>query len=290
MKESYLKLKDIIDSGDNLFVVHLHSVADRKNDELIKELLTEFGELLYLTNINLTFNGYTYIKLTSYMCDPVNEWLGNFENQYDGAQYHARNSIGINSLRIFVLRTNNFNKILETKEKIRAIFNLGKFSVHINDHNKEAISLLQIYLNPNSIFFINNFDFNLNLSDINKQIDKFKTIVENNRLDLEKFCIVGSSPMTLFGLRKNNDLDFITDTKNLKIDFGDNISNHSSELKYYPVTVKNILYNPKFHFYYRGVKFITLNTLLKMKKKRNEDPKDINDVTLIENYLSNKVT
>jgi hypothetical protein len=228
------------------------------------------------------------MKLVSYTYDQANEWLGNFENQYSGAQYHAKNSMGINFLRIFVLRSNDFDKILEIKEKIRAMFNLDKFSVHINNNNKEALSLLQVYLNPNSIFFVNNFDFELDLSDINKQIEKFIAIIENNGLNLENFCVVGSSPMTLFGLRKNNDIDFITDLKNLNIDFGDNISNHSNELEYYPATPKDIIHNPKFHFYYRGVKFITLGALSKMKKKRSEYPKDVDDVVLIKNYLSNR--
>ena len=63
------------------------------------------------------------------------------------------------------------------------------------------------------------------------------------------------------------------------------LANHDSELIYYPYSKQEIILNPKCHFYYRGVKFITLDVLYSMKQNRHEFPKDINDCDLIQKFL-----
>ena len=63
----------------------------------------------------------------------------------------------------------------------------------------------------------------------------------------------------------------------------ENVKNHNGIwLSYYTKTKDDIIYNPENHFYFNGFKFVSLNILREMKKKRNEI-KDQNDLKLIMN-------
>lgn len=55
-------------------------------------------------------------------------------------------------------------------------------------------------------------------------------------------------------------------------------SAHDSQLEYYPYTKQELITNSSHHFYYRGMKFVSLDVLLKMKLRRHEWPKDFKDI------------
>jgi hypothetical protein len=48
----------------------------------------------------------------------------------------------------------------------------------------------------------------------------------------------------------------------------------------YGISRDELLYNPKYHFYYEGVKFMKLSLVAKMKRTRKEN-KDLDDLALI---------
>ena len=96
--------------------------------------------------------------------------------------------------------------------------------------------------------------------------------------DKEDYCIDGSAVMAAYGLRDCRDLDFL-DRAGAQC-LGP-INNHNEEIKYHAISKDDILYNPSNHFWHSGVKFVALHTLNEMKMKRNEQPKDVNDLELI---------
>jgi hypothetical protein len=85
----------------------------------------------------------------------------------------------------------------------------------------------------------------------------------------------------MYGLRECNDLDYLH--------FGDKVSTNnnliSSHNEYgigrYHTHKDNIIFDPRNHFWYDGIKFASLDVVRKLKSKRNE-PKDVVDVKLIE--------
>jgi len=96
----------------------------------------------------------------------------------------------------------------------------------------------------------------------------------------EDFCIDGSSVLAVYGIRDARDLDFLSHQE--RIDFGiDQVNCHNEELPHYPVIRDEIIYNPAYHFYYRGCKFVSLELTEAMKNRRDEE-KDRTDVKLIE--------
>lgn len=285
--------QDIMDFGaleyvklnPNAYIVNLHSITDCSKDKNVENILERYGFIYYKKDIKLTFNGYVNLKKLSYGSFWNREnWIGNTENKFAGAQMHARNSIGDNPLRAYVFICEDINNVVKAKAEIRELFSIGNFSVHINDTREEAVWLAETYFNKNSLDMINSRPFAYEDLDFENKITELKNIAKAKCIDLNNICVSGSTPFDIYGIRRSSDLDFLYDgDKSFNIQT-ENISNHDSELSYYPLPKKEIIGNPINHFYYHGIKFITLDILYKMKKKRNEKPKDVNDCKRIKNF------
>lgn len=277
----------------NAYIVNLHAVNNPQQDKKVEEILEKYGFIYYKKDVHLSFNGYVNIKKLSYGFDNWGEksWIGSAKNNYAGAQRHAKKSFGLgkNPLRAFIFVCKNFDNVLKAKAEIRDIYKIGNESVHINDTRKEAIELAQTYFNDNSISMFNARPFNIDTPTLDEYLKELKLEAINQNTNIENICATGSSPMAVYALREIKDFDYlIEDTTNFHPQ-NNNISEHDGVwLSYYPLNKRVIIENPQFHFYYKGVKFITLDILKKMKKKRNEIPKDIKDIKLIEKIEQGK--
>jgi hypothetical protein len=60
---------------------------------------------------------------------------------------------------------------------------------------------------------------------------------------------------------------------------------HNDFVKYHSVSLENLIYDPQFHFYFKGFKFISLAETSNFKKNRSEN-KDLIDVESIKALLS----
>ena len=288
---------DIMDYGaleyvklnHNAYIVNLHSVTDTAKDDQVVQILEKYGFVYYKKEINLTFDGYVNLKKLSYGSFWDREdWIGNVENKFAGAQMHAKNSMGKNPLRAFVFVCNDLQKVIQAKAEIRELFNLGNFSIHINDSREEAIWLAETYFNKNSLEMINRRPLDYEDPQFDKMVEELKKTAQQHKVDLGDICGAGSTPFDIYGLRGSSDLDFLyCGNKDFDIQT-ETLSNHDSELDYYPFPKKIIIQNPEHHFYYHGLKFITLDVLYEMKKKRHEIPKDVNDCKMIECFRKNK--
>lgn len=274
------------------YIVNLHSVIDPKEDSKVEKILNTYGFIYYKKNINISFNGYVNLKKLSYGSFWEKEpWIGTPENKFAGAQQHATQSIGNNPLRVFVFVCDHLDKVKQAKAEIRDLFNIGNYSIHINDSRQEAIWLAQTYFNNNSLEMINRRPFTYEDPSFDELINQLKEVAAAHQIDIVNVCGAGSTPLNVVGIRKSQDLDFLYDgPKQFNIQT-DTLSNHDGELKYYPYDKKTIIENPSYHFYYHGLKFITLDVLYNMKKKRGEKPKDIKDcraIKRLKKYNPNK--
>lgn len=288
---------DIMDYGaleyvklnPNAYIVNLHAVTDMKKDDAVVQILEKYGVVYYKKEIRPTFDGYVNLKKLSYGSFWDREdWIGNVENKFAGAQMHAKQSMGGSPLRAFVFVCDDLNKVIQMKAEIRALYNIGNFSVHINDSREEAIWLAETYFNKNSLDMINNRPLDYEDPRFDEMVEELKKTSLRHKVNLEDICGAGSTPFDIYALRKSSDLDFLyCGDKNFDIQT-ETLSNHDSELKYYPYPKKEIVENPAYHFYYQGMKFISMDVLYLMKKNRNEKPKDINDCKMIECFRKNK--
>lgn len=266
----------------NAYIVNIHSVVDLKYDNEIEGLLNKYGFIYYKKYVHLNLNAYVHLKRISYgyFWERDSQWIGNKENHFSGAQSHAINSIGKFPLRAYVFICENISSILKVKQEIRELVKKGNYSVHINDTHEEAICLAETYFNKNTLSYIKNVPFYYEDREFDEKLDRFKQILSKNKLKIDDVSLVGSTPLNVYGIRKSDDIDYLSIDEQMQ--YEDSIfSPHDSQLSYYPYNKEQILSNPNFYFYYRGLKFITLDVLFKMKLTRHEVPKDFKDLYLI---------
>lgn len=275
----------------NAYIVNLQPIISTKYNEQVEHILEKYGFIYYKKNVDITFNGLVNLKKLSYgSCWENNcSWIGNIKNGFSGAVLHAKKSFGRNPLRVYVFVCDNLQKVVAAKKEIRELFNIGNFCVHINDTREEAIELAETYFNENSLHMINKRPYQYEDKHFDDMAIELKNKIYECKIELEDVCGAGSTPLDIYGIRKSNDLDFLYCGKQ-SFDIQTNtLSNHDSQLIYYPYDKKIIIYSPKNYFYYKGIKFINLDVLYKMKKNRNEKPKDVKDCKIIKSFKQRKV-
>ncbi len=270
----YCKLKN-----NTYIAIIFPSVKGGENE--IKNILKKRTNIVYEKKIFLKNQGPLNLIKQVYSDQ---EWLGNWKNNFRGAKRKMMNCF-INSepLKVFLIESKNLENIIKTKEEIRKIFKIGNHSIHINDHQEETIKLAQIFFNNNSIHFINNSNQKY-FKNFHNLLAKYENWIKENNFPPENFCIDGSSVLALYGIRDSEDLDFLSKSSiNSKIKKIENHNSNNSHEK----EIDDLLFNPENHFYFNGLKFLSLENIKNMKLKRNE-LKDKMDLKMIEDLLKNK--
>ena len=185
---------------------------------------------------------------------------------------------------VFLVEFNNIQDSVDAKKEIRKIFDIANHSVHINDTHDETIRLSQYLFNEGSIHLLNNKESNN--QDLDSYLNEFKKIISTNNLDIDDYCITGSSILSAYGVRRFNDLDYLHNSEEIKDDKNIIHSHNEYGVGIYDIDYHEIIYNTNNHFYYNGVKFASLDILKNLKSKRNED-KDIVDVDIINKLKNN---
>ena len=291
---------DLLDYGaleyfeiiNDLYVINLHSIVPVSMDSKVEKILENFGHIYYKKNVNLDFNGYINLKKVSYKHDitgNINSWIGDSSNDFAGAKEHAFRSYKDNSpLRVYLFYSDSIEKVMLAKEKIREFLNLGNFSIHSSDNKLDGKILCENLLNNRSVNLLNKRPYNQETLDFDNKLNLLKDSLYSNSI-AKRFCLGGSSPLSCYGLRQAGDIDLLH-----MDDFDDfshinDITSHNLQKKYYHTEIHKIILNPKNYFYYNGLKVISLKVLAYFKKNRNEIPKDLEDIKLIEGVESTKI-
>ncbi len=265
----------------NAYIVNLHSVTDPQYDAQVVSILNKYGVVFYQKDVHLTYTGLVNLKKISYGSFwDRSDWIGTPENHYFGAQDHAQASLGKHPTRVFVFLCDDLDRVVKAKEEIRAIYNIGNFSVHINDTHDEAVCLAETYFNANSLFCLNHRPFDLEDEVFDRNVDYLKNKAQQLGVALDDVCAAGSTPLNQFLLRHSNDLDYLSLDERMNIE-DDIISPHDEQLKNYPYSKEELITNPAYYSFYHGVKVISLDVVYRFKRKRRERPKDLRDCRLI---------
>lgn len=270
-----------IEIAPNVYLALVWPSAVGRDDELVKII----PNIIYRKEINLTGIGAKNLLVNVYHSEP---WLGNYENKFKGVQGKLVECFKTtNSLRAIAFQADTHEEVLSIKEKVRNIFQIGKHSIHITDTESEALIVSRLLFNDNSIHFLNYADpykYIQNSSEI-KKIHRF---AKDCALKADELLIDGSLLLSLYGIRKNQDVDYLT-VREINQDtlLIPSINNHSEDAHYHEEDISTLVINPKFHFYHEGIKFISFIQLYKMKKNRGE-LKDINDCKMMDSLIDNK--
>ena len=246
-----------------------------------KEIEEAIPNIVYRKEFALNLNGAHNLISQVYYGE---KWIGSAEDNFKGAQGKLVECFrSFDPVRVVAFQANNLDGALVVKDKIRSIFNIGKNSIHITDTKNEAISVGRVVFNDNSIHFLNNAKLSRYISTF-KKLDKFTNFIKENKLNMNDLLIDSSLILSCYGLREAKDTDFFcSDNSKIKVRF-DDINTHDEVLKYYQKTKQELIYNPKNHFYFNELKFVSFYELYKMKKNRDE-LKDKNDCRMMEAFM-----
>ena len=248
----YAKLKP------NTHVICLFPIAHTRIQEVMN-IISEYCNIFYHSSTKLNSEGQLGLMKEIYLDDG---WANEEGIRRKGNQCFRGNS----EVTFVLVDGKNLETIKEMKNKIRALFDVGNHSVHINDTHEETVRIAKTVFNDNSIHFLNNRK--------NNSFPKYKGLMANMKPS-DNEVITGSTVLSLYGLRDCKDIDLIY-YNNPPAD------SHNQYLgTYYKPTLDDIINNPLYHLYYQGFKYVSLNVIKNMKILRNE-PKDIIDVQLIE--------
>jgi hypothetical protein len=103
-------------------------------------------------------------------------------------------------------------------------------------------------------------DYSLQINDINNNNNNDSN-TDEAPLD---FCLTGNFVLSLCKPKKVRSLEYIHNRKKLENDAFDL---HNEIAEAYPQKIKDIIYNPKNHFFVRGVKCCSINIVKEMITK-----------------------
>ncbi|MDP2913126.1 MAG: FkbM family methyltransferase, partial [Candidatus Omnitrophota bacterium] len=250
----------------------------------INLIIRRYGKIYYEKDIYLNEIGaLNFIRQVYY----GEHWAGDFKKGFPGERVKAGQCFRKNMpLKAFFFETDPFEKVMECKKEIRALFDYGNNSAHATDCRDETIRIAEQLLNDNSIRFLNHSTYNYNRK-LEKMLSIYKKWLSENSYDKEFFCIDAGAVLNVYGIRETRDLDFLHFGYENPITGYDNIGSHQAESVYYEKALDEIIFNPKNHFYYNGLKYTDINIVANMKTERNE-AKDRRDLVLIRNRLSKR--
>lgn len=259
----------------NSFTISIFS-SDKKQQNDIIRIISEYSDILCFKDVELTELGKKNYIISLYLGE---KWLGDHTNSFSGAsgKYSScfRNS---NKMRVYVVTTNQPERLIECKQKIRSLYNEANHSVHINDTYKETWRISSLIFNQNSLNFINTQN-RPTFTKFNQCFNNYKNTLDS--INDEFFCVTSSAVLSLYSLRDCNDIDFLTSDRNYMDFKSSEVSSHESEIKYYSEKDR-IIFEPSQHLYFDGFKFSTIQNVYDFKSKRRE-AKDILDCELIKN-------
>jgi hypothetical protein len=266
------------------YVVLIFPTAAGHGDRVV-EILSTHGQIFYEKKVFLNRLG--ALNLIRNIYDD-HSWIGDQRTRFAGARSKANACFARKAaVRVFVYDCDSLANVNAAKREIRHLFNVGNHSIHINDSNAQALQIAQLLMNDNSIHYLNNAT-SCALPKFEHDFESFRRWLISQRLKSESFCVDGGAVLGAYGLREPRDLDVLEHGQTL-IDAGvPGTMMHPHEVSDHAYTTDDLIFNPQNHFYYKGIKFVSLRALQKMKSKRAE-PKDKRDVRMISRCLtSNK--
>lgn len=262
----------------NIFPIVLYpksqNYLNKENREQLDETTEKYGCIYYKKKVKLSERGMINLIKEMYRGE---KWLG---GNYP-IDYHTKEKVNIaynhNYLELILVNINNINELRKLKDDCRKLFPLEKNSLHIPDNYTDGFRICSSLLNENSITYLNNAQTDLYFKS--ERMNKLQNYFELLKTDNIDYCITSSIILEMYGLREAKDIDYLhRENKDINIPlFG---VHKGKWLDYYQVCKEEIIYNPKYHFYFNGFKFATLDVIKIMKQNRNEE-KDKRDIKLI---------
>lgn len=243
---------------------------------LLKELNLEH-KLVTVSEHYLKFHSHFNLILEIYNHQ---SFLGEPENNFPGAFSKANLTYKqSNPITFFVIEDLEDSVILKLKDKFREVCSINKHSIHVTDNNDESLMLSKVFCNSNSMYMLSYYKLSRYPKAL-KLLRDFKFYLTQNQFELNDIIVTSSIILGLVGIRNPNDVDFFY--------FGNadiKLETHNEYSNYLEKSMDEIYSDPENHFYFLGLKFLTIQNIYTFKKNRKEK-KDIYDFKELNNLIS----
>jgi hypothetical protein len=271
----YAKLKG------NTYVVTLFPTTNGEYQKAI-DVINKYGNIIYYKRLDLKKHAPLNLMRELYVGE---SWAGGPENNWVGfRQKQALCYTNDSPTYAFLIELDKMEIARTIKNEIRDIFQVSNHSVHINDTHEQTVRIAKCLFNENSVHHLTHTP-PVNFAKFQDCLNRFKKFIVDNGLDLDDYAVTASSVLSIYGLREGQDLDYLHHELKLVSDPYNLIYSHNQYgIGIYDLPYDEIIYNPEFHFYSQGVKFVSPRIVRHLKSKRGE-PKDIIDIELIDTIL-----
>ena len=257
-----------VEAAPDCFVALIWPAAEG-SDEALERIL---GPLVYRKEVSLTSGGAHNLLSQVYGGEP---WLGDPGRHYPGIQNKLVQCFRRSGpLRVLVFQRSGLDEVLAAKQAVRDVFGLGKHSIHVTDTHAEAIKVARLLLNDRSVRFLNSARptrFPLTLA----MAQGFRDYLDRTGVSPDEMVVDSGMVLAAYGLRETQDVDFVS-----SVEVADEgiFSRHGPGAHALPVG--DLLRDPRNHFHYWDLKFVSLEQVARMKARRKAG-RDLDDLRLI---------
>jgi len=256
-------------------VALLWPAAKGREDDVEKII----GPLVYKKSIRLGTNGAHNLLSQVYAGEP---WLGDAAANFPGITNKLTECFsGSAPLRILLFDSPPDRDLIAMKEEIRALFGIGKHSIHVTDAHQEALDIARLLINPCSVRFLDRAQPN-RFPVVAKMVENFKSHLTNKGVSTDAVAAESGIVLGAYGVRTPGDVDFLSPLPIASVGM---FEHHAPDRYNQPLT--DLLQNPANHFHYWGLRFISLDLVADMKRRRN-DGRDMEDLANIQPLLAMK--
>lgn len=185
--------------------------------------------------------------------------------------------------RVYVFESETLEGAIAAKQKLNALWDDKTESVYLTQTHEQTLELAELLLNENSIRFLNRTQLNPS-SRFHKQLIQYRQGLEENQIDSEWVCLIDRAVLAAYGIRDCDRFDVLhkgfDQITQLAI-----ASSQNSQLSANGLQKDDIIFNPEHYFYYAGLKFASLDTVIALKQAR-KTPQDLEDLQAISTFLN----
>ena len=278
-------LRQILIGQNDYRILLIFPIVDNSNT--LESLLLDFqDDIIFRKDLVINLNLLLVVNYLSYVIgDGLEEtptWVGSKRNPFSALNQHAYLSHGDHPLRIIIVRSHETSLII--KREIRKLIGIGNYSCHTSDSQFETLLLCEQIFDETSRSFAMNCGLGAPIEvliTLTFLLRKFRL----QRLTGEYIFVVGSTLLSILGLRDINDIDVFYDFPVESF----NSEKDSSRLSVNCVSNENSVVTRKILNHYGwynflGLQIISLDGLAQLKRERYEVPKDIEDLETIDRY------
>ncbi|MCP3030054.1 hypothetical protein LF817_01730 [Halobacillus sp. A1] len=227
----YCKLKG------NVSILTMFSNVYKEKEELYR-IIKEYGDIYYERELNISNIG-----------------LDNLLSQLEISDRPRKSAKGGQTITIILIESMKVN-LDELKCSIK---NITEKSIHVSTSRKEVLNLAKLFFNTNSVEFFNR----TNYRTYNDFEYKLKNVISKDIVSKDRYCIIDE---TLFSKKACNTILLNFDQRSIEVlqeDLREKVP--LKKLNKIDKLMDDIIFNPEYHFYYKGIKFATYASIKKMK-------------------------